>query len=64
MYKLYHQEEFLFESEDKEEVFKELSRHLKDVLKYKSYYQRRVEVEDNRTMIDYGSYTKFYYIVK
>lgn len=63
MYKLYYQDQFLFQNEDKNEVIKELSRHLNDVLKYKSHYFRFVDIEDNKTMVDYGSHFKFYFIL-
>ena len=64
MYKLYHQDVLLLEANTRNKVEKYLQEHLRNMLGFKSYYQRWVEVEDNRTMIDYGSHTQFYYIVK
>jgi hypothetical protein len=64
MYKLYHQDQFLFEANRKSKVEKYMQEHLRNVLGFKTYYQRWIELEDNKIMIDYGSYTQFYYIRK
>jgi hypothetical protein len=63
MYKLYHQDQLLFEANRRSKVEKYMQEHLRNVLGLKTYYQRWVDIEENKTMIDYGSHTQFYYIV-
>jgi hypothetical protein len=62
VYKLFHQDQFLFQASERSIVLDFMSKHIANVLKFKSYYQRWTELEDGSTMIDYGSHTQFYYI--
>lgn len=63
MYRLYYEDEFLYESNDPQAVYGELQYHLKNVLKKEAHYFRLVPLDPHRVMIDYGSHVTFYYVL-
>jgi hypothetical protein len=63
MYRLYYEDEFLYESNNEEAIQAEMAYHVKHVLKKEPHYLRFVQLDDNRVMIDYGSHHTFYYVL-
>lgn len=60
MYKIYHNLDFVATVETKDEVYEVMFDYIRNVLKFKSYYIRWVEVSDKVFWVDYGSHTNFF----
>ena len=63
MYKLYHGDDFITESDNKQMIWDAFTNHVRNKLKVYPRYYRIVRIEDDRVMIDYGSHTRFYYVL-
>lgn len=53
--------DFVYESEDKKEIFMELHKML-DKVNYKSYYTRSWKDENSIEHLDFGSHTYFFFV--
>lgn len=60
--KLYHNEKLIKDIEDISSLYEVISNFLKSKGIKNDYYLRFVELENGRTMIDYGSWSNFFFI--
>jgi hypothetical protein len=63
MYKLFYQDEFITESENKNIIWDSFTNHIRNTLKIYPHYYRLARLDDHRVMIDFGSHHTFYYVL-